>query len=1125
MARPIAAAAAILVFLFAGQAGALWLFTRGFLLTRTTLEGTASCAVAPQQTWIPPKPALQSLQTDADFDQWESALASHAECTLPSTYSRTFLWVIDALRYDFIADARTPEPQSKVPSPSNVGDSIWSPNAHYHNVLDTPARLDKEAKSFSFLAHFVADAPTTTLQRLKGLTTGSLPTFIDAGSNFGGSEIQEDNWLAQLRKDVQPGRHAKMGFAGDDTWLSVFPTMFDDGWRFPFDSFNVEDLDGVDRGVATQLEQFLDGKNSSTSDWRLLVSHTLGVDHVGHRLGASHPRMREKLGEMQEFLHSTLERLPDDALFILMGDHGMDDRGDHGGDGELEVGAGLWMYSKKKMRKIPTEELDFIRNPSESLIPSHQQFSMLPSPPFAPQGHRSIPQIDFVPTLSLVLGLPVPFNNLGSVIPEAFESTNTLLRASRINAMQIHAYLATYAKSSGDLKPFQASLTAAWREALKNDFLLGQTVFRTIRPLPDIKQVEREAAQAYLYFNRLALVRARGIWAKFENVKIILGVFTLGLNIAVIVMMKRAFPISDVELALMQVFASSRSGAVIGAGTGLAAKLTSLFVAPLLVMQSVTLVESVVAGLLIGAQIGVLSTLSSQKTLMRDWSLLGAALPIVHALAFSSNSFTVHEDKIVLALAATVFAYRAVQGFVASPTARLKVRIPYLAVIGGVVLRIAAYSRVCREEQGRNCQTTFYADIQSSLNSPFALGLSYMFALGLSALIGRVLSFSRSDAGVAPLFLTWVLRPALLCGAGYWVIDWALTSGALDVRENTPAHAALDWAKLAVARADFAILGPIALAFWFFSPLCLELSQEPFEGAAEGRRRPDTGSGATASPQRRVVILGFANSFGSSYMLFFSIILAVHYLFAQAMGQIALGLVFVAILACAELGDAERDVKLIQAAIAGSQQRDSATTATAMRSFEGRAIGGGSSRNVRKNAASTPAAAPAAASNPAISSTQSLPVSMLETSTLALIGFVAFFATGHQATFASIQWRTAFVGFRTVQYPFAPSFVILNSFGPLALLTSLAVPLLVLWNLSPIPRGRPTRAGETARDVPGPGPAFRGDPEEASGEVDEDQARMPTVMHVLQASLSLILYFSIIAFATAVFAAHFRRHL
>jgi phosphatidylinositol glycan class O len=68
---------------------------------------------------------------------------------------------------------------------------------HYKNkftVIQNHLRKPNNAKLYKF----IADPPTTTLQRLKGLTTGSLPTFVDAGSNFASSEIKEDNFIDQL---------------------------------------------------------------------------------------------------------------------------------------------------------------------------------------------------------------------------------------------------------------------------------------------------------------------------------------------------------------------------------------------------------------------------------------------------------------------------------------------------------------------------------------------------------------------------------------------------------------------------------------------------------------------------------------------------------------------------------------------------------------------------------------------------------------------------------------------------------------------------------------------------------------------------------------------------------------
>lgn len=76
--------------------------------------------------------------------------------------------------------------------------------------------LDKNNSRRHFLAHFIADPPTTTMQRLKALLTGSMPTFIDAGSNFGGTELQEDNIIKQW---ALAGK--KICFVGDQVWTEL----------------------------------------------------------------------------------------------------------------------------------------------------------------------------------------------------------------------------------------------------------------------------------------------------------------------------------------------------------------------------------------------------------------------------------------------------------------------------------------------------------------------------------------------------------------------------------------------------------------------------------------------------------------------------------------------------------------------------------------------------------------------------------------------------------------------------------------------------------------------------------------------------------------------------------------
>lgn len=1053
MAKPIAAAAAVLLYIFAAQAFGLWLFTGGFLLTRTTLEDTASCPQASAPLWTPPLPAFTGTGADeTEAIAWEKGLLSHAECTLPATYKQTVLWIIDALRYDYIADAEV----------ETVANTSWTPNPHYHNAFLLPSQLHRQSGSFSFsfLSHFLADAPTTTLQRLKGLTTGSLPTFIDAGSNFGGSVISEDTWLAQLRfKTAKDGR-AGMGFVGDDTWVTVFPSLFDQSWTWPYDSFNVEDLDGVDRGVESKLDEFLQpNKAENMSDWRLLVAHMLGVDHVGHRLGASHPRMRTKLQEMDTFMARLVDGLPDDALLVLMGDHGMDERGDHGGDGELEVGAGLWMYSKTSQhgKGLSDEVLESIAAPSRALIPSHLPFSPLPSPPFAHRGHRSVPQIDFVPTISLLMGLPIPFNNLGSVIPEAFGSLEHLLRALRINAIQIHRYLQEYSQASRDLQPFQDEIESAWRLALLRDAdysraYHGSSAFAQ-------EQAMKEACAAYTSFNRLSLVRAKGIWAQFEMNKMVVGLSMLLVSLLTCFSVKATATAEiDAVALLARLYNTGKRGAGAGAVLMAALKLISLYVKPIPALRSLSLLETIGAGAALGGQVPVIVSSPIARLSPSTAAVLGFALPVLHSAAFSSNSFTVHEDRLVLVIAVLALGFRGAQGYLSGPTTRLKARVPAFALMAMLCLRLSSLVKVCREEQAPHCTSTFYSAGDSSLSSIWTIAAAYVCAAGLPSLTSRALNMSRSFAGVAPLFLNWMFRPALLLAAGYWFVDWLFTAEHVSLQEDTPAYAALQWAKLALARADMALIAIVGLSFWVFSPLCLELTKENVEPAQrQQQQQPPPPPGPSSAQQQRVIVLGFANSFGSSYLLLLSLVFALQFLVAQPSGQVALTLVYIALFCCAEIGDGERDTALLQERI---HDKDS----------------------------STPATPP-----------PSLPVSFLETSTLALIGFVAFFSTGHQATFASIQWRSAFVGFETVNYPFSPALVILNAFGPLALLPSMAVAFLALWNLAPRPRAA-QKSGEKAE-------------------------KMAAVMHILQASLSFLLYHLLIALSSAAFAAHFRRHL
>ena len=70
-------------------------------------------------------------------------------------------------------------------------------------------------------------SPTITMPRIKAMTTGSVPSFLDVILNFAEADTSstlalQDTWPTQLKN--KPG--GKLVFYGDDTWLKLFPNTF-----------------------------------------------------------------------------------------------------------------------------------------------------------------------------------------------------------------------------------------------------------------------------------------------------------------------------------------------------------------------------------------------------------------------------------------------------------------------------------------------------------------------------------------------------------------------------------------------------------------------------------------------------------------------------------------------------------------------------------------------------------------------------------------------------------------------------------------------------------------------------------------------------------------------------------
>lgn len=398
-------------------------------------------------------------------------------------HSRVLLFVVDALRADFVTPAAFP---------------------FLHELLQRNATQ-------SALLTVRADPPTTTSQRLKALTTGTLPVFLDVSGNFACDAVREDSWVAQLA--TQGGRPSVM--VGDDTWTRLYPRLFSP-WSAPLDSFNTRDLDSVDDGVEARLLPFM----RRPEGWGLLVAHFLGVDHIGHTHSARHPLMAERLRRMDGLLEQAVRALPDDALLLLMGDHGMTDDGNHGGATRDETDAALFAYSKHA-GSFSDPGIEKWDEGAERFVPQVMGATTLPPP-------RIVAQVDLVPTISLLLGLPMPFSNLGAPIPELLRtlSLKELLAALHANCHQVVEYLRRAGGLSGvQLRNTEAALKEA--EAVHIGMWAGEA------GTEEENEAGHKAQAAYFRFLASCLAQARSQWASFSLPWMLAGVALLAAAVCV----------------------------------------------------------------------------------------------------------------------------------------------------------------------------------------------------------------------------------------------------------------------------------------------------------------------------------------------------------------------------------------------------------------------------------------------------------------------------------------------------------------------------------------------------------------------------------------------------------------
>ncbi|KAG0212574.1 mannose-ethanolamine phosphotransferase gpi13 [Mortierella sp. GBA30] len=1034
---PSARLAKLLLWVFLVHVGAIYLFTRGFLLSRSVLDSKSEC---------------NNTNIDESIFSWQGRGHGQGQhnCWYPQEYKKAVVIVIDALRFDFVV-------------PHDDLNNEQEP--HYLNKLPVIHKLLEQQPDNTLVFQFVADPPTTTLQRLKALTTGTLPTIIDAGSNFASSALKEDNWLSQFEASRGQDR---ILFMGDDTWTGLFPNVLTLNNSHSFPSLDTHDLDTLDTGVIKELGPAL----KDQSKWDLLIAHFLGVDHCGHTYGPNDPHMAQKLEQMNDQLEKVIASVSDDTLVVIMGDHGMNGQGDHGGDSDDEVKAGLVVYSKRKLNNA-------------GLLDRFSLGDMLQySEPVGGNIYRSVTQIDLVPTLSLLLGLPIPFNNLGSVIPELFLSAKNpddairdLLRAMRLNAAQV----ATYFESYMDLHP-TSDIALAMQLEFGDLFERAEMFLAELGRDRHLQSAENlvQALKHYSSYLRTSLTSCKRIWAHFDVPLMTAGGGVLLASCLCLLLHITVFRSMGMPPNLERFLAG---GTLLG--IALSRHLQPLlFRLQIIQESSIGLVDIMIFSMSAFSIVGFVLCLVFQSwTLIKkkeqedeSWSMLGwircpplsgflACLFIfVNCLIFASNSYIVHESTFVIGFLQT-FGLIGLLFSLRVPNKSERNRAVLLTLAFMAMTRVLSASTVCREEQGDLCSPTFYASAQQSVPSQWSLVALVASGAITPYLIRRLLSRTKSMNGIALIWIDFGLRIGIILGTLYAVLDFEGSKADGGRNQDTgntfePLMAGPHqtghymWIKTTLVRVAFGFALVVGPAAWWSNPLCMDIQTVDVPIDAISSTNGDARTNKTAATpvtERKIYILGYANAFGASYYVALTMLFLFATLAQKPLGALVLSVGLAQISCLVELVDIWRDAEFAiwQQDVIHRIQAETAALASKV-DQEGVEAEGDEERgaSVGARSATTTASEAAATLTKKYSSRPPTLDLILPTVVLSLMGNLLFFATGHQATLSSIQWSSAFIGVPTLNFFFSPILVIVNTLGPF-ILCAAALPLVVLWKLPP----------------------------------------------------------------------------
>jgi hypothetical protein len=172
-----------------------------------------------------------------------------------------------------------------------------------------------------------------------------------------------------------------------------------------------------------------------------------GLDHAGHVSGAESALMRSKQAEMDKMISSIHAKVKEQSaseefrptVLVVCSDHGMNSQGNHGGSSEPESDA-VALFFPDLLTKRDQHAQDKKGAQTRGKLPQSrdEEEARAYGVPFP-----IVWQVDMAPTLALLMGLDIPHQSIGHVLPRTLDhfAPKNFLRALDKNSLQLSRLL------------------------------------------------------------------------------------------------------------------------------------------------------------------------------------------------------------------------------------------------------------------------------------------------------------------------------------------------------------------------------------------------------------------------------------------------------------------------------------------------------------------------------------------------------------------------------------------------------------------------------------------------------------------------------------------------------------